>query len=105
MNFPYRRHLLTAALLLLLAAPASAQNPQHAAIETLIGELDHLIDHAEALAETYRDDAAPVRFHYAALIEQLRVTRNHTAAYLNAVHTVVHAAPPATLDRSLVLRR
>lgn len=99
-RFPRRRHLLAAALLL-FATPASAQNAQQAAIESLIAELDYLIDSAEALAREYRDDDAPVRFNYGALIEQLRTTRNHSATYLNTVHTVVHAAPPETVDRSL----
>lgn len=104
MSFP-RRYPLLAAVLLLLAAPAAARDAQQAAIEALIADLDYLIDRAEALAEANRDDDAPVRFHYAALIAQLRTTRNHSAAYLNAVHTVVRAAPPETVDRSLVIRR
>ncbi len=104
MSFPRSRQILAVALLL-LAAPAAAQSGQQAAIEALIGELDHLIDRAEALAREYRDDDAPVRFNYPALIEQLRATRNRSAAYLNAVHTVVHAAPPGTVDRSLTETR
>jgi len=86
-----------------VALPGAAS--QQAAIEALIAELDYLIDRAEALAEHYRDDTAPVRFNYPALIEQLRLTRNHSAAYLNRVQTQIQPRAPAPVDQSLSLER
>lgn len=99
-----RRKPLSALLALwLIVQPSAASQP--AAIEALIAELDYLIDRAEALAERYREDTASVRFNYPAFIEQLRVTRNHSAAYLNRVHTQVHRHPPAVVDQALSLER
>ena len=78
---------------------------QQAEIAALIQELDYLIDHTERLAHRYRADRAPVTFNYAALLEQLRVTRARSADYLNERHRVVHAAPPAPAAASLTRRR
>ncbi|TVR65504.1 MAG: hypothetical protein EA420_03030 [Candidatus Competibacteraceae bacterium] len=98
---------LVAALALALAAPgAGAQDPrQKADIHAVIQELDHLIDHVEALAARHRDDPASVRFNYPALLEQLRLTRNRSAAYLNEAHAAPTAAPPAAAGGSLTRRR
>ncbi|HOW61177.1 MAG TPA: hypothetical protein PLJ20_01250 [Candidatus Contendobacter sp.] len=78
---------------------------QQADIAALIQELDYLIDQTERLADRYRADRAPVTFNYAALLEQLRVTRARSADYLNERHRVVHAAPPAPAGASLTRRR
>ena len=78
---------------------------QQAEIAALIQELDYLIDQTERLADRYRADRAPVTFNYAALLEQLRVTRARSADYLNERHRVVHAAPPAPAGASLTRRR
>jgi len=78
---------------------------QQADIAALIQELDYLIDHTERLADRYRADRAPVTFNYAALLEQLRLTRARSADYLNERHRVVHAAPPAPAGASLTRRR
>jgi hypothetical protein len=78
---------------------------QQAEIHALVQELDYLIEYAERLAQKYGDDTAPVRFNYPALLEQLRVTRARSAAYLNEVRTVVHSAPPAPVATSLTERR
>lgn len=78
---------------------------QQADIAALIQELDYLIDHTERLADRYRADRAPVTFNYAALLEQLRLTRARSADYLNERHRVVHAAPPAPAGAALARRR
>ena len=78
---------------------------QQADIAALIQELDYLIDHTERLADRYRADRAPVTFNYAALLEQLRLTRARSADYLNERHRVVHAAPPVPAGASLTRRR
>jgi len=57
------------------------------------------------LADRYRADRAPVTFNYAALLEQLRLTRARSADYLNERHRVVHAAPPAPAGAALARRR
>ena len=87
-----------------VAAPVDEAR-QQADIAALIQELDYLIDHTERLADRYRADRAPVTFNYAALLEQLRVTRARSADYLNERHRVVHAAPPAPAGASLTRRR
>ena len=87
-----------------LAASVDAAR-QQADIAALIQELDYLIDHTERLADRYRADRAPVTFNYAALLEQLRLTRARSADYLNERHRVVHAAPPAPAGASLTRRR
>lgn len=94
---------VTVIVLWLVALPSAAS--QQAAIEALVAELDYLIDRAEALAEYYHDDPASVRFNYPALIEQLRLTRNHSAAYLNRVQTQIQPHPPAPVDQALSLER
>ena len=97
---------LRACALIALLAPASVwAGPQQAEIHALVQELDYLIEYAERLAQKYRNDTAPVRFNYPALLEQLRMTRMRSAAYLNEVQTVVHPAPPAPVATSLTRRR
>ena len=97
---------LRACALIALLAPASVwAGPQQAEIHALVQELDYLIEYAEGLARKYGDDTAPVRFNYPALLEQLRVTRQRSAAYLQEVQTVVHPAPPAPVATSLTERR
>jgi hypothetical protein len=107
---PAARALLAGAALLLGPAPgpgaALAQDDrQQVEIHALIQELDYLIDHAERLAARYGRDTAPIRFNYRALLEQLRLTRDRSAAYLNEAHAVVHAAPPRPAGASLARRR
>ena len=99
------RPLRACALMALLAPASGAAGPQQAEIHALVKELDYLIEYAEGLARQYADDAAPVRFNYPALLEQLRVTRMRSAAYLNEVQTVVYPAPPAPVATSLTRRR
>ncbi|MCB1713531.1 MAG: hypothetical protein KDK04_24425 [Candidatus Competibacteraceae bacterium] len=82
-----------------------AETSQQAEIQALVNELDYLIEYSEQLAQRYREDDAPIRFNYAALLAQLRTTRARTAAYLNEQHRLVHPAPPGTVDRSLTRRR
>ncbi|MCB1810676.1 MAG: hypothetical protein KDK04_02985 [Candidatus Competibacteraceae bacterium] len=98
------RVILLLSLTLLLTLPARAEPSQAAEIQALIAELDYLIDYSEQLAERYRRDDAPIRFNYAALLDQLRTTRSRAAAYLNEQHRIVHPAPPGTVDRSLTRR-
>lgn len=88
---------------LLHAAPPPRER-QPADIAALIQELNYLIEHAEGLAARYRRDAAPVQFNYAALLEQLRLTRDHSARYLNEIQTVVHPSPPVPMGSSLTRR-
>ena len=107
MNVPTRiaRPLRACALMALLAPASGAAGPQQAEIHALVKELDYLIEYAEGLARQYGDDTAPVRFNYPALLEQLRMTRQRSAAYLKEVQTVVHPAPPAPVATSLTRRR
>lgn len=78
---------------------------QQADIAALIQELDYLIDQTERLADRYRADRAPVTFNYAALLDQLRLTRARSADYLNERHRLVHAAPPIPAGASHTRRR
>ncbi|MFZ1827658.1 MAG: hypothetical protein WAW42_02575 [Candidatus Competibacteraceae bacterium] len=86
------------------AVPAQEMR-QSAAIDALVQDLDYLIHYAEELQRRYREDQAPVRFNYDALLEQLRVTRGRAADYLNEIQTMVHAAPPPAVQTSLTQRR
>ncbi|HRZ06871.1 MAG TPA: hypothetical protein P5102_12100 [Candidatus Competibacteraceae bacterium] len=88
-----------------LSAAQAQEAPQQAAIDALVKDLDYLISYAEELQSRYREDPAPVQFNYRALLEQLRMTRQRTADYLNERHTVVHAAPPPPVQTSLTKRR
>lgn len=104
-----RATLLGAALLLAcLALPPGQSRAQDAAqqkaIDALVKELDYLIDHAGRLAARHARDTAPVRFNYPALLEQLRLTRDRSAAYLNEAHATVLAAPPRPDGASLTRR-
>ena len=99
------RPLRACALMALLAPASGAAGPQQAEIHALVQELDYLIEYAERLAQKYAADAASVRFNYPALLEQLRVTRMRSAAYLNEVQTVVHPVPPTPAAASLTERR
>lgn len=78
---------------------------QQADIAALIQELDYLIDQIERLADRYRADRAPVTFNYAALLDQLRLTRARSADYLNERHRLVHTAPPLPAGASHTRRR
>ena len=80
-----------------------ADSPQRVA--SLVQELDYLIDHTERLAHRYASDRSSVTFNYGALLEQLRLTRQRSAEYLNERHRVVHAAPPAPAGAALARRR
>lgn len=103
--FPRGRALLWAGLIGLTLSTAQAQEAsQQAAIDALIKDLDYLISYAEKLEHRYRNDRAPVRFNYNALLEQLRTTRSHTADYLNESHTVVHTEPPPSVKTPLTRR-
>ena len=100
------RVLLWASLTSLTLSTAQAQEvPQPAAIDALIKDLDYLISYAEELQNRYRNDRAPVRFNYSALLEQLRTTRARTADYLNESHTVVHTEPPPSVKTPLTRHR
>ncbi len=105
-HFPRGRALFWAGLISLSLSVAQAQEaPQQAAIDALVKDLDYLIRYAEQLQNRYRQDQAPVRFDYSALLEQLRLTRARTADYLNERHTVVHTAPPPSVKTVLTKRR
>ncbi len=84
-------------------APSSHRQQQD--IDAVIRELDYLIEHIERLAARYRGDDAPIRFNYGALLEQLRLTRARSAAYLNEAHDAVLHAPPPPDGASLTQRR
>lgn len=99
------RPLRACALIALLAPASGWAGPQQSEIHALVQELDYLIEYAERLARKYADDTAPVRFNYPALLEQLRVTRQRSAAYLDEVQSVVHPVPPAPVAASLTRRR
>lgn len=77
---------------------------QSAEIAALIQELTYLIDHTERLATRYKADRASVTFNYAALLEQLRLTRQRSAEYLNERHQLVHAAPPPPVQSAVAQR-
>ncbi|MBS1224282.1 MAG: hypothetical protein H6R24_960 [Proteobacteria bacterium] len=87
------------------AAPLVDEARQQADIASLVQELDYLIDHTERLAHRYASDRSSVTFNYGALLEQLRLTRQRSAEYLNERHRVVHAAPPAPAGAALARRR
>ena len=104
--FPRGRALWWAGLTSLSLTVAQAQEVgQQAAIEALVKDLDYLIHYTEQLQNRYRQDHAPVRFNYPALLEQLRITRGHTADYLHERPTVVHTAPPRRVNTPLRKRR
>ena len=103
--------LLGAALGAALGAGAAAREAtpamhrQQQDIDAMIRELDYLIEHAERLAARYRRDDAPIRFNYGAFLQQLRLTRARSAAYLNEAHDAVLHAPPPPDGVSLTQRR
>ena len=101
--------LLGAALGAGAAAAAREATPsfhrQQQDIDAMIRELDYLIEHAERLAARHRRDDAPIRFNYGAFLEQLRLTRARSAAYLNEAHEAVLHAPPPPDGVSLTQRR
>lgn len=97
---------LLAATLLSGSPPAAGQDArQQAEVAALVQELDYLISRAGQLARRYGRDAAPVRFDYGALLEQLRLTRSRAEAYLNESHALARATPPRPEGGSLTLRR
>ncbi len=83
---------------------AASEHRQQQDIAALVRELDYLIEHTERLAVRYQRDDAPIRFHYRALLEQLRLTRTRSAAYLNEAHEAVLHAPPPPDGSSLTQR-
>ncbi len=71
--------------------------------ERLVLEQRHLRE--RRLHARHRRDDAPIRFNYGAFLEQLRLTRARSAAYLNEAHEAVLHAPPPPDGVSLTQRR
>ncbi|GBU09000.1 hypothetical protein AwWohl_01380 [Gammaproteobacteria bacterium] len=75
---------------------------EHADINSLIKELDYLIEFSSKMQADYgKNRSSRVRFNYAALIKQLKVTRANTAAYFNETGDSIRTSPPQVLDRDL----
>ena len=67
--------------LLIISGPVRAD--QRSELSNLVQAIDFMIDTAKAMQARHQHDASHVRFHYDGLIQQLTITRNRIAAYLN----------------------
>lgn len=85
--------------LALLTVTANAN--QQKDIESIIRELDYLIETTQQLQKKYHKDRSQVRFNYQALLAQLTTARNRAQEYLNQELLELHSAPPATVVNSL----
>lgn len=72
-------------------------------IESLIREIDYLIEVSKQLQKHYGGDKSRIRFNYSALITQLLEARNGAMEYLDMDVTELHAAPPIPVKRSTVI--
>lgn len=83
-----------------LLTPVQA-DPQRQELTRLVAEIDFMIDAAKALKTQYQDDQSAVKFNYDALIEQLTITRNRMAEFLNDDIGELRATPPKPATSSL----
>lgn len=71
-------------------------------VQALVKELDYLIEVSVKMQRDYgKQRQQRVRFNYQALINQLKTTRQNTAAFLNEKGTSIQTAPPAIIDHDL----
>lgn len=80
----------------------SAYADQTQDIHSLIQDMDYMIERVEVLQKKYNQDKGKVVFNYPLLLSQLLTTRNRVTVYLNKNIQEIHAAPPATIDKSLI---
>lgn len=71
-----------------------AQAEQRKDIDSLIREIEYLIEVSRQLQHRYGGDTSRIRFNYPALIAQLEAARNGARAYLETDITELHATPP-----------
>lgn len=82
------------------ASPVSVAE-QRQDIQSLLNEIDYLIEVSKQLQQTYGGDQSKVRFNYPALIAQLTAARDGVQAYLNLDVFELHNAPPVPLKPDL----
>ena len=71
-------------------------------IQTMVKELDYLIEVAVKMQKDYGSQRNQrVRFNYTALINQLKTTRQNTAAFFNERGESIQRNPPAVIDQDL----
>ena len=71
-------------------------------IEAMVKELDYLIEVAVKMNKDYGSQRNQrVRFNYTALINQLKTTRQNTAAFFNERGESIQKNPPAVIDQDL----
>ena len=71
-------------------------------IEAMVKELDYLIEVAVKMNKDYGNQRNQrVRFNYTALINQLKTTRQNTAAFFNERGESIQKNPPAVIDQDL----
>ncbi len=78
-----------------------ANADQRSDLNRVVGELDYLIDTVKSLKKQHQNDTSTVRFNYAALLDQLIITRNRTAEYLNTDLNEIRLKPPVIVDGDL----
>lgn len=80
----------------------SAHADERSDVQALVKELDYLIEVSVKMQRDYgKQRQQRVRFNYQALINQLKTTRQNTAAFLNEKGTSIQTAPPAIIDHDL----
>lgn len=71
-------------------------------IQAMVKELDYLIEVAARMQKDYGNQRNQrVRFNYTALINQLKTTRQNTAAFFNERGESIQQNPPAVIDQDL----
>ena len=96
--------LCFALLLSLLTLPVSASEREQVA--ALVQELDYLIEVAEQMQRDAKQRRSSpthrISFNYPALLEQLRLTRNRTAEFLNGDRGSIQRSAPRPLASPLM---
>ena len=101
---PIKKILIVSCALFCLTPYAQAQHvdrDQARELNLLIKELDYLNDRVQRLEKVYKNDTDPIAFNYSALSEQLLVTRNRIAEFINIKNAELKVNAPIAIDRSL----
>ena len=96
------RNIFNISVLTLAISLPIAHAGEREEIQAMVKELDYLIEVAVKMQKDYGSQRNQrVRFNYTALINQLKTTRQNTAAFFNERGESIQQNPPAVIDQDL----
>ena len=96
------RNIFVISIVSLSLGTQMTQAGEREEIQAMVKELDYLIEVAVKMQKDYGSQRNQrVRFNYTALINQLKTTRQNTAAFFNERGESIQRNPPAVIDQDL----